>query len=80
MCLHRKHLFEKFNKDKCYSHISSQCFFRGNVDRFDFSSKNVGDIVGICLGHIPKDGKKVKAEAHWYVEEVAITEKELGNK
>uniref|UniRef100_A0A3P8UHJ0 Lipoxygenase homology PLAT domains 1 n=1 Tax=Cynoglossus semilaevis TaxID=244447 RepID=A0A3P8UHJ0_CYNSE len=55
-------------------------FLRGNVDRFDFSSKNVGDIVGICLGHIPKDGKKVKAEAHWHVEEVAITEKELGNK
>ncbi|KAG7499250.1 lipoxygenase-likey domain-containing protein 1 isoform X1 [Solea senegalensis] len=55
-------------------------FLRGNVDRFEFSSKNVGDIVGICLGHTPKDGKKVKGEIHWHVEEVVITEKELGNK
>lgn len=54
--------------------------FRGNVDRFDFSSKNVGDIAGICLGHTPKDGKKVKGEVYWYVEEVVVTERELGNK
>uniref|UniRef100_A0A3Q3H262 Lipoxygenase homology PLAT domains 1a n=1 Tax=Labrus bergylta TaxID=56723 RepID=A0A3Q3H262_9LABR len=55
-------------------------FLRGNVDRFDFSSKNLGDIVGICLGHTPKDGKKVKGEVFWYVEEVVVTERELGNK
>ncbi|GLD72495.1 lipoxygenase homology domain-containing protein 1 [Lates japonicus] len=55
-------------------------FLRGNVDRFEFSSKNVGDIAGICLGHTPKDGKKVKGEAYWFVEEVVITERELGNK
>lgn len=54
--------------------------FRGNVDRFEFSSKNVGDIAAICLGHTPKDGKKVKGEAYWHVEEVVVTEKELGNK
>ncbi|KAK7896482.1 hypothetical protein WMY93_021807 [Mugilogobius chulae] len=55
-------------------------FLRGNVDRFEFSSKNVGDIAGICLGHIPKDGKKVKGEAYWHVVEVVVTERELGNK
>ncbi|XP_070780971.1 lipoxygenase homology domain-containing protein 1 [Enoplosus armatus] len=55
-------------------------FLRGNVDRFEFSSKNLGDIVGICLGHTPKDGKKVKGEVNWRVEEVVVTERELGNK
>uniref|UniRef100_A0A8D3A845 Lipoxygenase homology PLAT domains 1 n=1 Tax=Scophthalmus maximus TaxID=52904 RepID=A0A8D3A845_SCOMX len=55
-------------------------FLRGNVDRFEFSSKNLGDIAGICLGHTPKDGKKVKGEVHWHVEEVVVTERELGNK
>ncbi|XP_075870025.1 lipoxygenase homology domain-containing protein 1 [Nelusetta ayraudi] len=55
-------------------------FMRGNVDRFEFSSKNLGDIAGICLGHTPKDGKKVKGEVYWRVKEVVITEKELGNK
>ncbi|KAE8285273.1 Lipoxygenase-like proteiny domain-containing protein 1 [Larimichthys crocea] len=55
-------------------------FLRGNVDRFEFSSKNLGDIAGICLGHTPKDGKKVKGEVLWHVEEVVITEKELENK
>ncbi|XP_053732656.1 lipoxygenase homology domain-containing protein 1-like isoform X2 [Synchiropus splendidus] len=55
-------------------------FLRGNVDRFEFSSKNLGDIAGICLGHTPKDGKKVKGEAHWHVAEVVVTERELGNK
>uniref|UniRef100_A0A671XMC4 Lipoxygenase homology PLAT domains 1 n=1 Tax=Sparus aurata TaxID=8175 RepID=A0A671XMC4_SPAAU len=55
-------------------------FLRGNVDRFEFSSKNLGDIAGICLGHTPKDGKKVKGEIYWYVEEVVVTERELGNK
>ncbi|XP_070844973.1 lipoxygenase homology domain-containing protein 1 [Chaetodon trifascialis] len=55
-------------------------FLRGNVDRFDFSSKNLGDIAGICLGHTPKDGKKVKGEVYWHVEQVVVTERELGNK
>ncbi|CAJ1070168.1 lipoxygenase homology domain-containing protein 1-like [Xyrichtys novacula] len=55
-------------------------FLRGNVDRFEFSSKNLGDIVGICLGHTPKDGKKVKGEVFWYVVEVVVTERELGNR
>uniref|UniRef100_A0A8C9YR90 Lipoxygenase homology PLAT domains 1 n=1 Tax=Sander lucioperca TaxID=283035 RepID=A0A8C9YR90_SANLU len=55
-------------------------FLRGNVDRFEFSSKNLGDIAGICLGHTPKDGKKVKGEVNWHVEEVVVTERELGNK
>uniref|UniRef100_A0A3Q3IQT0 PLAT domain-containing protein n=1 Tax=Monopterus albus TaxID=43700 RepID=A0A3Q3IQT0_MONAL len=55
-------------------------FLRGNVDRFEFSSKNLGDIAGICLGHTPKDGKKVKGEVYWLVEDVVITERELGNK
>ncbi|XP_016146449.1 LOW QUALITY PROTEIN: lipoxygenase homology domain-containing protein 1-like [Sinocyclocheilus grahami] len=55
-------------------------FLRGASDRFEFSSKELGDIASICLGHIPKDGKKVKAEASWFAEEVVVTEKELGNK
>ncbi|KAM7392648.1 hypothetical protein PAMA_007662 [Pampus argenteus] len=55
-------------------------FLRGNVDRFEFSSKNLGDIAGICLGHTPKDGKKVKGEIYWHVEEVVVTEREMGNK
>ncbi|TKS84776.1 Lipoxygenase -like proteiny domain-containing protein 1 [Collichthys lucidus] len=55
-------------------------FLRGSVDRFEFSSKNLGDIAGICLGHTPKDGKKVKGEVFWHVEEVVITERELENK
>uniref|UniRef100_A0A3B5AGE5 Lipoxygenase homology domains 1 n=1 Tax=Stegastes partitus TaxID=144197 RepID=A0A3B5AGE5_9TELE len=55
-------------------------FLRGNVDRFEFSSKTLGDIAGICLGHTPKDGKKVKGEFYWFVEEVVVTERELGNK
>uniref|UniRef100_A0A673CI95 Lipoxygenase homology domains 1a n=1 Tax=Sphaeramia orbicularis TaxID=375764 RepID=A0A673CI95_9TELE len=55
-------------------------FLRGNVDRFEFSSKNLGDIAGICVGHTPKDGKKVKGEVFWHLEEVVVTERELGNK
>uniref|UniRef100_A0A3P9JEI9 Lipoxygenase homology domains 1a n=1 Tax=Oryzias latipes TaxID=8090 RepID=A0A3P9JEI9_ORYLA len=55
-------------------------FLSGNVDRFEFSSKNLGDLTAICLGHTPKDGKKVKGEAYWRVEEIVVTEKELGNK
>ncbi|KAF7660325.1 hypothetical protein LDENG_00284760 [Lucifuga dentata] len=55
-------------------------FLRGNVDKFEFSSKNLGDIANICLGHTPKDGKKVKAEVYWHVKEVVVTEKELGNR
>ncbi|XP_056097903.1 lipoxygenase homology domain-containing protein 1 isoform X1 [Rhinichthys klamathensis goyatoka] len=54
-------------------------FLRGATDSFEFSSKNVGEIVGICLGHLTKE-KKVKNECFWHVQEVLITEKELGNK
>ncbi|XP_054895001.1 lipoxygenase homology domain-containing protein 1 [Poeciliopsis prolifica] len=55
-------------------------FLSGATDTFEFSSKNLGDIAGICLGHITKDGKKVKKEVFWHVLEVVVTEKELGNK
>ncbi|XP_023678721.2 lipoxygenase homology domain-containing protein 1 isoform X1 [Paramormyrops kingsleyae] len=55
-------------------------FLRGNTDKFEFSSKNVGDIAGICLSHTTKDGKKVKTESFWHVQEVVVTEKELGNR
>ncbi|XP_054613031.1 lipoxygenase homology domain-containing protein 1-like isoform X2 [Dunckerocampus dactyliophorus] len=55
-------------------------FLRANVDRFEFTSKNLGDIVGICVGHTSKDGKKVKGEIYWHVEEIVVTETELGNK
>ncbi|XP_029365801.1 lipoxygenase homology domain-containing protein 1-like [Echeneis naucrates] len=55
-------------------------FLCGATDTFEFSSKHVGEIAGICLGHITKDGKKVKTEAFWHVTEVVVTEKELGNK
>ncbi|XP_068609216.1 lipoxygenase homology domain-containing protein 1 [Brachionichthys hirsutus] len=55
-------------------------FLRGNVDRFEFSSKNLGDIAGICLGHAPKDGKKPKGgDSYWHVGQVVVTEKGLGN-
>ncbi|XP_060788698.1 lipoxygenase homology domain-containing protein 1 [Neoarius graeffei] len=54
-------------------------FVWGATDSFEFSSKLLGDIVSISLGHITKD-KKVKNEAYWHVEEVVVTEKELGNK
>uniref|UniRef100_A0A3B4YR02 Lipoxygenase homology PLAT domains 1 n=1 Tax=Seriola lalandi dorsalis TaxID=1841481 RepID=A0A3B4YR02_SERLL len=53
--------------------------FLGATDTFEFSSKHVGEIAGICLGHITKDSKKVKSEAFWHVMEVVVTEKELGN-
>lgn len=52
----------------------------GATDTFEFSSKHLGEIAGICLGHITKDGKKVKGEASWHIMEVVVTEKELGNK
>ncbi|KAK5909734.1 hypothetical protein CesoFtcFv8_003637 [Champsocephalus esox] len=55
-------------------------FLRGATDAFEFSSKHLGEIAGICIGHITKDGKKVKSEAFWHVLEVVVTEKELGNK
>ncbi|KAG7245909.1 hypothetical protein CRUP_024799 [Coryphaenoides rupestris] len=55
-------------------------FQGGATDTFEFSSKHLGEIAGICLGHITKDGKKVKGEASWHVMEVVVTEKELGNK
>uniref|UniRef100_A0A3Q3R3S5 PLAT domain-containing protein n=1 Tax=Monopterus albus TaxID=43700 RepID=A0A3Q3R3S5_MONAL len=53
--------------------------FLGATDTFEFSSKHVGEIAGICLGHITKDGKKVKKDAFWHVMEVVVTEQEMGN-
>ncbi|XP_025021880.1 lipoxygenase homology domain-containing protein 1 [Python bivittatus] len=57
-------------------------FLRGATDVFQFSSKNVDDIAAICVGHCPKDGKKLSAkpEVYWHVQEIVITEMELGNK
>ncbi|XP_069736464.1 lipoxygenase homology domain-containing protein 1 [Phaenicophaeus curvirostris] len=57
-------------------------FERGATDTFQFSSKNVGDIAAICVGHCPKDGKKssAKADVFWHVQEITITEMELCNK
>uniref|UniRef100_A0A8C6YX29 Lipoxygenase homology PLAT domains 1 n=1 Tax=Nothoprocta perdicaria TaxID=30464 RepID=A0A8C6YX29_NOTPE len=51
-------------------------------DTFQFSSKNVGDVAAICVGHCPKDGKKssAKADVYWHVQEIIVTEMELGNK
>ncbi|XP_060092590.1 lipoxygenase homology domain-containing protein 1 [Heteronotia binoei] len=58
-------------------------FLRGAKDEFQFSSKNVGDIAAICVGHCPKDGKKSKSsskvEVYWHVKEIIITETELSN-
>uniref|UniRef100_A0A3Q2V469 Lipoxygenase homology PLAT domains 1a n=1 Tax=Haplochromis burtoni TaxID=8153 RepID=A0A3Q2V469_HAPBU len=67
------------SKEFVMENSSKKKRFLGNVDRFEFSSKNLGDIAGICLGHTPKDGKKVKGEVYWHVEEVVVTERELGN-
>uniref|UniRef100_A0A8C5H6N3 Lipoxygenase homology domain-containing protein 1-like n=1 Tax=Gouania willdenowi TaxID=441366 RepID=A0A8C5H6N3_GOUWI len=55
-------------------------FLCGATDSFEFSSKHLGEIAGICIGHITKDGKKVKGKSFWHVMEVVVTEKELGNK
>ncbi|XP_050769305.1 lipoxygenase homology domain-containing protein 1 [Gymnogyps californianus] len=57
-------------------------FERGATDTFQFSSKNIGDIAAICVGHCPKDGKKssAKADVFWHVQEIIITEMELCNK
>uniref|UniRef100_G5E7R4 Lipoxygenase homology PLAT domains 1 n=1 Tax=Meleagris gallopavo TaxID=9103 RepID=G5E7R4_MELGA len=57
-------------------------FERGSTDTFQFSSKNLGDIAAICVGHCPKDGKKssAKADVYWHVKEIIITEMELCNK
>nr|XP_021394578.1 lipoxygenase homology domain-containing protein 1 [Lonchura striata domestica] len=57
-------------------------FERGATDTFQFSSKNVGDIAAICVGHCPKDGKKssAKADFFWHVQEIIVTEMELCNK
>ncbi|XP_039606557.1 lipoxygenase homology domain-containing protein 1-like [Polypterus senegalus] len=57
-------------------------FLRGATDKFEFSSKNVGDIATICVGHCPKEGRKFtsKNDAYWHVQEIIITEQELGNK
>uniref|UniRef100_A0A3Q3AH36 Lipoxygenase homology PLAT domains 1a n=1 Tax=Kryptolebias marmoratus TaxID=37003 RepID=A0A3Q3AH36_KRYMA len=67
------------SKEFVMENSSKKKRFLGNVDKFEFSSKNLGDIAAICLGHTPKDGKKVKGEVYWHVEEVVVTEKELGN-
>ncbi|XP_058024091.1 lipoxygenase homology domain-containing protein 1 [Ahaetulla prasina] len=57
-------------------------FLRGASDVFQFSSKNVDDIAAICVGHCPKDGKRLRAkpDVYWHVQEIVITEMELGNK
>ncbi|KAJ7993944.1 hypothetical protein DPEC_G00259930 [Dallia pectoralis] len=55
-------------------------FLCGATDTFEFSSKHLGDIAGICVGHTTKENKKVKGEAFWHLLEVVVTEKELGNK
>ncbi|XP_035999806.1 lipoxygenase homology domain-containing protein 1 isoform X2 [Fundulus heteroclitus] len=55
-------------------------FLSGATDTFEFSSKHLGEIAGICLGHITKDGKKAKKAVFWHCLEVVVTEKELGNK
>ncbi|XP_067839158.1 lipoxygenase homology domain-containing protein 1-like [Heptranchias perlo] len=57
-------------------------FLRGARDKFEFSSKNVGDIATICVGHCPRDGRKFtsKNDVEWHVKEIIVTEKELGNK
>uniref|UniRef100_A0A8B9DTI0 Lipoxygenase homology domains 1 n=1 Tax=Anser cygnoides TaxID=8845 RepID=A0A8B9DTI0_ANSCY len=57
-------------------------FERGATDTFQFSSKNLGDIAAICVGHCPKDGKKssAKADVYWHVQEIIVTEMELCNK
>ncbi|XP_072269601.1 lipoxygenase homology domain-containing protein 1 [Pyxicephalus adspersus] len=56
-------------------------FARNATDVFKFSSKNVGDIAAICVGHCPKDGRKFspKPDLHWHVKEITVTEMELGN-
>uniref|UniRef100_A0A4W3HXD7 Lipoxygenase homology PLAT domains 1 n=1 Tax=Callorhinchus milii TaxID=7868 RepID=A0A4W3HXD7_CALMI len=55
---------------------------KGAIDKFEFSSKNVGDIATVCVGHCPRDGKKVtaKSHAHWHVAEIVVTEMEVGNR
>uniref|UniRef100_A0A7N8X6X4 Lipoxygenase homology PLAT domains 1a n=1 Tax=Mastacembelus armatus TaxID=205130 RepID=A0A7N8X6X4_9TELE len=68
------------SKEFVMENSSKKRRFLRNVDKFEFSSKNLGDIAGISLGHTPKDGKKVKGEVHWHVVEVVVTERELGNK
>ncbi|XP_041436582.1 lipoxygenase homology domain-containing protein 1 [Xenopus laevis] len=57
-------------------------FARDATDTFKFSSKNVGDVAAICVGHCPKDGRKFspKPDLYWHVKEITVTEMELGNK
>ncbi|KAM4708199.1 lipoxygenase homology domain-containing protein 1 [Discoglossus pictus] len=57
-------------------------FAQNATDVFKFSSKNIGDIAAICIGHCPKDGRKFspKPDLYWHVKEVIVTETELGNK
>ncbi|XP_071988971.1 lipoxygenase homology domain-containing protein 1 isoform X1 [Engystomops pustulosus] len=56
-------------------------FAQNATDVFKFSSKNVGDIAAICVGHCPKDGRKFspKPDSYWHVKEITVTETELGN-
>ncbi|XP_059845764.1 lipoxygenase homology domain-containing protein 1 [Hypanus sabinus] len=56
-------------------------FLRGAKDKFEFSSKNVGDIATILVGHCPRDGRRVtsKGDMDWRVQQIIVTEKELGN-
>ncbi|KAL2100047.1 hypothetical protein ACEWY4_004441 [Coilia grayii] len=54
-------------------------FLSGSTDSFEFHAKNVGDLVGVCVGHVPKDGKKPKGEAFWGVVEIIVIG-DLGNK
>ncbi|XP_043937953.1 lipoxygenase homology domain-containing protein 1 isoform X2 [Protopterus annectens] len=57
-------------------------FLRGATDKFEFSSKNIGDIAAVCVGHCPKDSRKFtpKNDQYWHVQEIIVTEKELSNK
>ncbi|KAM3867839.1 lipoxygenase homology domain-containing protein 1 [Diretmus argenteus] len=71
---------KKFRSKEFVLENKKKKFLCGATDTFEFSSKHVGGIAGICLGHITKDGKKVKREAFWHVMEVVVTEKEMGNK
>lgn len=81
----RRALWPKTSEFNCSLKICS-CensflpFHSGATDTFEFSSKHVGEIAGICIGHITKDGKKAKSDYFWHVMEVVVTEEELGNK
>ncbi|XP_037535965.1 lipoxygenase homology domain-containing protein 1-like [Nematolebias whitei] len=75
----KEFVLENKKKNEAYS-LKMLTFHSGATDSFEFSSKHLGEIAGICLGHITKDGKKVKKEVFWHILEVVVTEMELGNK